>query len=282
MERRVKMKFKYLGTAAAEGIPAIYCTCKVCRNARELGKRELRSRSQALVDDELLLDFPCDTYWHVITYGIDLTKIKHILITHSHDDHFYPLDMNYIRKGFAHLPEDFEPVTVYGNQEVGAKLPLDENNFMNPDRRIRFAPVKPFEALQAGSFLITPLPACHGTKDPMIYLLQKGGKSILYAHDTGKIFPEVIRFLKEKGVVLNLISLDCTEADKTINYNSHMNLERNIVCRNEMQDAGIVSENTVCVLNHFSHNGGRLYRDFVKIAAKEGFLVSYDGLEICL
>jgi len=129
------MKFKYLGTAAAEGIPAIYCNCEVCQTARKLGGRELRSRSQALVDDKLLIDFPCDTYWHAITYGIDLTKIKHILITHSHNDHFYPLDMAYIRKSFAHLPDDFEPVTVYGNQEIGAGMHLDENNFMDPDHR---------------------------------------------------------------------------------------------------------------------------------------------------
>lgn len=276
------MKFKYLGTAAAEGIPAVYCTCKVCQIARELGDKELRTRSQALVDGELLLDFPCDTYWHIVTHGIDLAKIKHILITHTHGDHFYPVDMNYTRKGFACLPEDFEPVTVYGNQEVGAGMHVDENNFMNPDRRTRFALAKPFESFQTGNFLVTPLPARHGTKDPLIYLLQKDGKSILYAHDTGLIFPEVIRFLKEKGVVLDLLSLDCTGADKAIDYDSHMNLERNIVCRNELQEAGIVSDHTVCVVNHFSHNGGRLYKDFVEIAGKEGFLVSYDGLEIYL
>jgi len=43
--------------------------------------------------------------------------------------------MAYIRKSFAHLPDDFEPVTVYGNQEIGAGMHLDENNFMDPDHR---------------------------------------------------------------------------------------------------------------------------------------------------
>ena len=57
-------------------------------------------------------------------------------------------------------------MTVHGNHEVGAGMHVDENNFMNPDRRTRFALAKPFETFQAGSFLVTPLPACHGTEDP--------------------------------------------------------------------------------------------------------------------
>ncbi len=34
------------------------------------------------------------------------------------------------------------------------------------------------------------------------------------------------------------------------------------------------------ILNHFSHNAKDVvYDDFVKIAEREGFLVSYDGME---
>ena len=30
------MKLKYLGTAAAEGIPGMFCNCRVCRNALKI------------------------------------------------------------------------------------------------------------------------------------------------------------------------------------------------------------------------------------------------------
>ena len=50
------MKLTYLGTAAAEGWPAAFCNCDGCRAARRLGGRNIRTRSQALVDDALLLD----------------------------------------------------------------------------------------------------------------------------------------------------------------------------------------------------------------------------------
>ncbi len=39
------MKLKYLGTAAAEGIPALFCNCKHCASARELSGKNIRTRS---------------------------------------------------------------------------------------------------------------------------------------------------------------------------------------------------------------------------------------------
>ena len=49
------MKFQYLGTAAAEGIPAFVCNCENCVRSREIGGRALRTRSQAIVDGKLLI-----------------------------------------------------------------------------------------------------------------------------------------------------------------------------------------------------------------------------------
>ena len=51
------MKIKYLGTAAAEGVPAIFCRCEVCRKSKAAGGRNIRTRSQSIIDDRLLLDF---------------------------------------------------------------------------------------------------------------------------------------------------------------------------------------------------------------------------------
>ncbi len=52
------MKLTYLGTAAAEGWPAVFCNCPCCRQARVLGGKDIRTRSQALVNEDLLLDLP--------------------------------------------------------------------------------------------------------------------------------------------------------------------------------------------------------------------------------
>ncbi len=38
------MKLTYLGTAAAEGWPAVFCNCPCCRQARVLGGKDIRTR----------------------------------------------------------------------------------------------------------------------------------------------------------------------------------------------------------------------------------------------
>ena len=52
------MKLKYLGTAAAEGYPAMFCDCENCRKAWIEKGRNIRRRSQAITDSELPIDFP--------------------------------------------------------------------------------------------------------------------------------------------------------------------------------------------------------------------------------
>ena len=50
------MKVTFLGTAAAEGFPAVFCNCRFCKEARVLGGKNLRTRSQSIVNDDLLID----------------------------------------------------------------------------------------------------------------------------------------------------------------------------------------------------------------------------------
>jgi len=87
------MKLTYLGTAAAEGWPGTFCNCTACRSARALGGKDIRTRSQAIVDGELLLDLPCDTYFHMLRGSLDLSAVRWLLVTHSHTDHFYPSEL---------------------------------------------------------------------------------------------------------------------------------------------------------------------------------------------
>src|SRR5699024_2353371 len=80
------MKIHFLGTAAAEGWPGLFCRCKYCDKARELGGKNIRTRSSVIIDDTLKVDFPPDTYHHILRDNIDLATVKHLLITHSHSD----------------------------------------------------------------------------------------------------------------------------------------------------------------------------------------------------
>ena len=50
------MKITYYGTAAGEAWPGVFCQCHVCQEARRLGGKNIRTRSQALIDGALLLE----------------------------------------------------------------------------------------------------------------------------------------------------------------------------------------------------------------------------------
>jgi len=113
------MRLKFLGTAAAEGWPALFCQCDSCAKARANGGKNIRTRSSSLIDDSYMIDFSADTYMHVLYENIDLTKVEHLFITHSHEDHFYPEDLMLRRPPYAHLNVPSR-LTIYGNSSTKA------------------------------------------------------------------------------------------------------------------------------------------------------------------
>lgn len=111
------MRIQYLGTAAAEGFPGVFCNCEYCRIARSDLNKELRTRSQALIDNDLLIDFGPDTYWHSLRFGLDLSAVKYVLVTHSHTDHFYAQELVNRGGNFAKQMKSAK-IHIFANSEV--------------------------------------------------------------------------------------------------------------------------------------------------------------------
>lgn len=275
------MKYKYFGTAAAEGIPAMYCECEVCRRAREFGGKNIMTRSQSLIDDKILIDYPADTYMHILQ-GLPITKIYTYLITHDHSDHLYPGDLEMRRSGFAHMREE-RVVDIYSAQAGCRHIQSTIGQYHMEDRAAvhRIEPYKPFSA---EGYNITPLKANHGEEtDPVIYLIEKDGKCVLHSNDTGYYTEETWKYLRENPVHIDFASFDCTLSENLKENNrvdNHMNYVTVLNVRSKLKELGCIDENTICVINHFSHNGGRIYEDLLEMVKNDGFLVSYDGMEV--
>lgn len=278
------MKIKYLGTAAAEGIPALFCACETCKKAAKAGGKEFRSRTQALIDDSLLIDYPPDTLMHCFASGIDLSKINHCLITHSHSDHMYLNDFSLLKPGYSHRNSS-ELFRIYASEENTLKI----NGYINsveakPEEFMEIIPVYPYIESVAGDFKVTPLEAVHGHNSaPLIYIIENGeGKKLLYAHDTNYFAESVWKYIEESKTRLDFVSLDCTQAnDPEMKYIGHMNLADNIKVKKRLSEMGAADEKTVFCCNHFSHNGAQAnYAEFEPIAKEHGFLTSYDGMTV--
>lgn len=274
------MKLKYLGTAAAEGWPALFCDCDNCRRAEAAGGRNIRTRSQSVIDGRLLIDFPADTYLHMLYHGLELRKIRDCIVTHDHSDHLYPADFGMRGKMFANLDGE-STFTLYGTEPTGEKVaPIVQRLKDQGSARLEYRKVEPFCGFTAAGYAITPLKADHAKLcQPVFYGISDGERSLLYANDTGYFPDETWEYLESHKPYYNLVSLDCTLELKPCR-NNHMDLETNEEVRDRLLQIGCADQKTVFVINHFSHNGGAIYDELVPIAQKMGFMVSYDGMEI--
>lgn len=283
------MKIRYLGTAAAEGIPSVFCDCEVCRQARAKKGRHIRTRSQVLLDDELLVDFNADTYAHALAYDLNLSQLEHVVVTHVHEDHYYPVELFNRQVGFCHGMKS-PTLTVYGSEDVEEFARREwaavsgTPDKLTKQKRVVFQTLKPFETRTIAGFEVTAIPAVHGTPHPYIYLFSKGGKTVLYYNDSGYLTDEATAFLKEKKVRLDLVSYDCTWGKDDAGgaaTSSHLGLPNVEVMRRKFIENGNYHDDTVSVITHFSHNiKGVGYDDMLPVARAHGCVLAYDGMVI--
>ncbi len=272
------MKIQFLGTAAAEGVPAVFCNCDFCLKVRESGGKDIRTRSQSLINDELLIDLPADTYHHFLTQNIKGDRIKYLFVTHSHQDHFYPDELKMRQGGFAHNME-VSTLKVFLNEGAYKKSFEDLKECKNIEINL----IKHFETVEIDGYKVTALPARHHDGDNANIYIIEGEKTILYAHDTGYFYDEVLNFIKNNNYKFDLATFDCCSVDiPTSDEECHMGLANIFRLIETLKSFGAVNTNTIKVVNHFSHNGNPLQSVLEERVKDNGFLVAFDGCKIII
>lgn len=266
------MRLMYLGTAACEGVPDPFCNCRVCRDARARGGRNIRTRPQALLDGKILLDFGPDTYLHALRYSLNLSEIAAVLITHPHFDHFIPDEISYLPY-YAHGCGTLQIYAAADTVELAASRDISYE-------RIAFHTVGKFVPFEVSGYRVTPLAADHGPRDSLVYAVEREGKSLLYLHDTGMLPEKSWEYLSRMDTRFDLVSYDCCGGLLKWDNKGHMALEGCAETKRRLEEMGRVSDSTAHVVNHFSHNCEASYDEMVPRAARYGFTVSYDGLTV--
>lgn len=248
--------------------------------AGKAGGKDIRTRSQAILDDKILFDLPPDTYMHMLHGGLDLPKIQHLLITHTHQDHFYPEDLLFRSPGYAH--EVPAPLTLYGNQAMAARMAdhvranYGDGSWLQG--RVTWQKLEAFVPVQIEGYTVTPLLAAHDrSEDCYIYLVEKDGQCLLYGNDTG-VFPQS-SWDYLRGHKLSVVSLDCTTGKQPEGSN-HMGVADVLKVRERLLDMACGDSNTLFVATHFSHNGHLLHAELEELLAPHGVLVAYDGMSV--
>ena len=117
-----------------------------------------------------------------------------------------------------------------------------------------------------------------GNGDEAVIYLIEGEKTLLYALDSGYFYDEVFEYLKNSGVKIDMLSIDCTYVDIPVPDNEgHMGFSNIGKLIDDLKGIGAVTDTTVCYVNHFSHNGNPEHDRLAALAAECGCGASYDG-----
>ena len=279
------MELQYYGTGAGAGIPEIFCSCRVCEQARTARGKNIRTRSQALLDGKLSLDYSVDTFLHTLYGGLDMRKVKHVLITHAHHDHFLPADVISRPQGVD------EPIHFYLSEESGRgfrnAVEATEEAYRSGRRvrtsnfRVEVHTLQMYEPIEIMEYTVTPLRARHDEKlGSMNFMIQSKGKSLLWAHDTGLFHSDAIEYLKQSGICLDYISLDCTLKRGVQITKAHMDLDWCLETAEMLRTNGNAHARTKFVLSHIGHLVERTHDELSAEAEACGMSVAYDGMRV--
>lgn len=274
------MKLQYIGTGAAEGFPGMFCRCEACERARKKGGHNLKTRSCAMINDRILIDLSPDLYAQSLFLGLELGKVKDLVVTHTHKDHLdsFFLELRAKEGAVKQTNEEESYLSVYGSSFVQAVIhkALQEEPHARASR-LKYVPVEAGSWFQAGGLSFCPLKANH-KKDELcyIYAVTDGVTNLLYANDTGTLSEETLELIESLGLVFHAVSMDCARG--TLPGDGHMGIRENLELKMSLEQMGCAGAETRYYLNHLSHMSGIIHDDLQTLMGPEGFTVAYDGM----
>ena len=254
---KLTMKIKFLGTSAGWPLPRLGCRDEVCSSK---DPRDTRTRSQALVNEVLLLDLGPDTYQHLKQPGIDPTKIRYAAISHEHPDHTFGLwDLSH-----TYTKEGRQKIKILINPKTLAKI-----RFMFFPNEYDILPTLAGTEIELDSLRLTFLPVNHTKDSTFGVLVKEGNKRFFWAPDFKSLPTETIA--KVKGA--DLAAIDGSEL--RIKTPSHETIEEGTELGKTLQAKNV----------YFVHIGHRTLphrqlETFVRKIGGKNFHIPYDSLEI--
>ncbi len=282
----MKYGITFLGTGAAEGIPDPFCGCGICENARKKGGKDVRTRSALRLNERVHIDFGPDTFNQALKCGVNLRELRHLLITHTHEDHFCMTELN-LREMARDRSE--EPLQIYLTVPAykWALTQLNENGLaLLRDRIVEFVEIDYLKQYEIDGMKVMALVGNHRghgeNEQAANYLITlRDGRTLFYAVDTGYFFEQTFELLKPR--TLDLLIMECTFGSDAIEPDAeHLDVHRFIAVLERLLEQGTIHENTTVVLTHTNHHDldhEGLTAYFAKYAPIH-VEIGYDGLII--
>lgn len=243
------MRILLLGTGAADGLPNPFCRCITCQDARERG--QVRMRSSALVDGQILIDPGPDVPQAIARAGRDLHDAREWLITHGHPDHLDPLLL--LLRDWV-LPH--APLTIRGPRAAIDRL----THWLSPTGNVRLEVATPGDVadvdVDGTHYRLTAHRADHrapqGPADDLadealLWSIESGNARFLYATDTGPK-PQI------SGGPFDLVALDETFGPKSDHATGHLDFHTMPQLLKQWRSEGVIDERTRIAATHIGHH----------------------------
>ncbi len=284
------LRGQFLGTSAGEGIPAPYCRCEVCNEARKMGIPYARMRSSFRLSDKIMLDMGADAPTQARMLG-DFADIEHVIITHTHDDHLnahmlmeafwsresrgtthywltdkaYDIvdrwrDNSWILKGMVREYEE-KKIVAFHRLEYGVPVAIDD------------VTVTPFKGNHCGNV---------GENSALYLIVLPDGRTLFYGLDSGPYLPETLKALKEYHI--DIFISEATGGTRVLDDmgRQHMCLADVLKLSRTLFEQGTLSNTSTVYLSHINH--ATSHSQMEKAVEVMGFpastIVAYDGLKI--
>ncbi len=224
------MRLLFLGTAAADW-----------SMEKPKDGSEFRRRSSLLIDDVLLIDPGPQVISACEDFDKDISKIKYMINTHNHDDHF---DMN----------------TVTKLEEAGAT----------------FIDLKDKDEVKVGRYTIRAYRGNHGTcMDTVHFIVSDGEKSIFYGLDGAWLLYDEVCAIQEHKPDFAVLDATIGDIDGDYRIFEHNNLEMVL----EMQKTLKPYIAQFCI-SHMAYTLHSNHETLAKMMEEYDIITAYDGLEL--
>ena len=259
------MKLEFLGTGAAD----------FDINKRD-DYKEFRRFSSALVNDDLLID-PGP---HIFDYAEKMNemhlfdKLKYIIVTHSHGDHF---NIDTVKNLIDISPD----ITLYGDpvlkRRIVDKYPELENmKFVSPDMML---------TLDLGKYAITTLPANHtGPGEDMTrhYFIveNESGKKLFYGTDSSWLTTHEWNFIRCKRCDAMIFELTIGDAPGDDRIFSHTNIDMLRVMLQTVRRQRAVEQGGKIYTTHMARTLHYDHATLTEQLRPMNVIPAYDGMKI--
>lgn len=259
------MEIRFLGTGAAD-----WNAWPEEKDACDFSNR-IRRFSSALVDETILIDPAPASYQTAKLLQIDCSRIKLILLTHSHSDHFHADTLNAFHQE--------APDCIFMCEEGALKRCAGINS------AVKIKTLRPMDSFQFDSYKITALPGNHMDcvdETALHYVIQNELKGLFYGTDGAWFTAPEWEWLMHKE--LDCAVLDCTCGDYLGDFRlgTHNSIPMIRLMTPSIRQNAMLKENGKIVLQHLARTLHKANAEVEADLAKEGYIVAKDGLTVTL